>query len=144
MLGCILSSEQLEDGCGMIYAGCPPFFSSLLEDGHVPTFWLLSSLMPGKPAAHNHGLLSLNCGILQGIAACHFVLLGAFQKFGPLFSSSSRPLLFMETITWLSRTSSGLDVGLVGWVSGFLGSSACCLQETRKQKDPYRAVWYIR
>ena len=36
--------------------------------------------LPGKPAAHNHGLLCLNKGLLYGILACCFGLPGlAFQ-----------------------------------------------------------------
>ena len=32
----------------MAYAGVPSFFGSRLEDGHVPTFWLL--LVDSDPA----------------------------------------------------------------------------------------------
>ena len=31
---------------------------------------------PGKPVAHNYGQLSVNNGLLRGIVACYFGLLG--------------------------------------------------------------------
>ena len=36
-----VDSKKLEHGCGMIHAGFLSFFGLGLEDGHVPTFWLL-------------------------------------------------------------------------------------------------------
>ena len=36
-----VDSKELEHGCRLIYAGIPSFFVLGLEDGHVPTFWLL-------------------------------------------------------------------------------------------------------
>ena len=36
-----VNSKQLEHGCRMISAGCPPFFGLGLEDGHAPTLRLL-------------------------------------------------------------------------------------------------------
>ena len=36
---------------------------------------LLRSI-PGKPVAHNHGLPSINYGLLGGIVACYLELLG--------------------------------------------------------------------
>ena len=35
------SSKKLEHGRRLIYAGVPSFFGLGLEDGHVPSFWLL-------------------------------------------------------------------------------------------------------
>ena len=32
--------------------------------------------VPGKPVAHSYGLLSVNYGLLYGIVACYFGLLG--------------------------------------------------------------------
>ena len=32
--------------------------------------------VPGKPVAYNNGLLSINYGLLWGIVACNFRLLG--------------------------------------------------------------------
>ena len=40
-VGNTVDSQKLEHGCRMIYAGVPSFFGLGLEDGHVPTFWLL-------------------------------------------------------------------------------------------------------
>ena len=37
----IVDSRKLEHACRVLYAGCPSFFGVGLEDGHVPTFWLL-------------------------------------------------------------------------------------------------------
>ena len=37
----MVDSKMLEHGCRVIYAGFPSFFGLGLEDGHVPTFWLL-------------------------------------------------------------------------------------------------------
>ena len=36
-----IDSKKLEHGCWMIHAGLPSSFGLGLEDGHVPTFWLL-------------------------------------------------------------------------------------------------------
>ena len=36
-----VDSKKLEHGWRMIHAGFPSFFGLGLEEGHVPTFWLL-------------------------------------------------------------------------------------------------------
>ena len=36
-----VDSKKLEHGCRMIHAGFPSLFALGLEDGRVPTFWLL-------------------------------------------------------------------------------------------------------
>ena len=36
-----VDSNKLEHGCRLIYAGIPSLFGLGLQDGHVPTFWLL-------------------------------------------------------------------------------------------------------
>ena len=36
-----VDSTKLEHGCRMMYDGWPAFFGLSLEDGQVPTFWLL-------------------------------------------------------------------------------------------------------
>ena len=36
-----VDSNTLEHGCRMMYAGFASLFGLGLEDGHVPTFWLL-------------------------------------------------------------------------------------------------------
>ena len=35
-----------------------------------------SGIVPGKPASRTYGLLSMDCGLLDGIVGCHFGLLG--------------------------------------------------------------------
>ena len=46
-------SQKLEHGCRMIHAGRPSFFGLGLEDGPVPTFWLLLQSL-GKGSQGNH------------------------------------------------------------------------------------------
>ena len=47
------TAKKFEDGCRMIYAGAHSFFGLVLEEVHVPIFWLLqcrahvSSRLPG-------------------------------------------------------------------------------------------------
>ena len=36
-----VDSNKLEHACKVIYAGFPSFFGLGLEDGHLPTFWIL-------------------------------------------------------------------------------------------------------
>ena len=36
-----VGSKKLKHGCSRIYAGIPSFYSLGLEEGRVPTFWLL-------------------------------------------------------------------------------------------------------
>ena len=51
--------------------------------------------LPGKPVAYNYGLLSINYGLLYGIVACYFKLLGV-----PGMSTwSSGPYVWVVGIT---------------------------------------------
>ena len=46
--GCIQQApKKFQHGCRMLYAGCTFFFGLWLEDGHVPTFWLLLCFVYG-------------------------------------------------------------------------------------------------
>ena len=38
---CTVGFRKLENGSEMISAGLPSFFGLGLEDGHIPTFWLV-------------------------------------------------------------------------------------------------------
>ena len=59
--------------------------------------------LPGKPGAYNYGLLSVNSGLLWGIVACYFGLLGFPGFFGFFGLQQSRVLCF-----WLRGKGSGL------------------------------------
>ena len=55
--------------------GCP----SQTNNPRMPKFLVLEAVFkwqPGKPVACNNGLLSINYGLLYGIVACYFRLLG--------------------------------------------------------------------
>ena len=41
-----VDSNKLEHGCRIVHTGVPSFFGFGLEDGHVPTFWLLLYCRP--------------------------------------------------------------------------------------------------
>ena len=42
-----VDSKKLEHGCRLIFSGVLPSLAWELEDGHVPTFWLLLYSHPG-------------------------------------------------------------------------------------------------